>query len=190
MRDPAKPYWTDYILNATVLKLIPRSVKPNHVTVFRFIATPFVVVLIALQHYAWGIPVFIFVAFTDAIDGAMARMRGQITRWGTIYDPIADKLLVGSLIVVVVFKEINIFVGIALLVLEAVFIATGAYRLHKGIVTPANIWGKIKMLLQVIGLTLLLVAGASHMDTFLHISIGSFVLAMIFALVSLVTYGV
>lgn len=164
--------------------------RPNHVTMFRFLTTPFVVWLIATEQYAVGIPVFLLVALTDAIDGAMARMRHQITRWGTIYDPVADKLLVGSLIVVVVLNEINPFVGIALLILEVIFIIAGYERLRRGIVTPANIWGKIKMCLEVTGLTLLMIAVASGMDTFLHISIGSFVLALAFALVSLVTHGI
>lgn len=190
MRDPNKPYPFDYILGATVLKLIPRRVRPNHVTVLRMLATPFVVWIIAAGNYRWGIPLFLLTAFTDAVDGAMARLRKQVTEWGTIYDPVADKLLIGSLVFVVVLKYIHPFVGIALLVVEAAFIVGGYVSLKRGTLKPANIWGKIKMGLEVTGVTLLLVAIASGLDVILHISIGAFILALAFAIVSLVTHGI
>ena len=190
MRDPTKPYPTDYLLGATVLKLIPRRVRPNHVTVLRMLATPLVVWLIASGNFRWGIPVFLFVAFTDAVDGAMARLRNQVTEWGTIYDPVADKLLIGSLVFVVVLKYIHPFVGIALLAVESAFIIGGYVRLKRGTLRPANIWGKIKMALEVAGITLLLIGVASGMDFIFHISIGTFILALAFAVVSLVTHGI
>lgn len=190
MRDPNKPYPFDYVLGATVLKLIPRRVRPNHITVLRMLATPLVVWVIAAGNYTWGIPLFLLIAFTDAVDGAMARLRRQVTEWGTIYDPVADKLLIGSLVFVVVLKYIHPFVGIALLVVEAAFIIGGYVSFKKGTLRPANIWGKIKMALQVLGVTLLLISVASGLDVILHISIGAFILALAFAIVSLVTHGI
>ncbi|OGL78288.1 hypothetical protein A3F28_00040 [Candidatus Uhrbacteria bacterium RIFCSPHIGHO2_12_FULL_57_11] len=190
MRDPAKPYPTDYLLKYTILPLIPRWVRPNHVTVFRFLATPVVVWLIATEQYKIGIIAFLFVALTDAIDGAMARVRGQITPWGTLYDPVADKLLIGSLIFVVVLKHVNPVLGWTIIALEATFIVAGYFRLKKGVVSSANVWGKIKMVMEVAGVTSLLFAVYSGTDLLVDVSSGTFVLAVIFALVSLVTQGI
>lgn len=190
MRDPTKPYPTDYILDATVLKLIPRRIRPNHITVLRMLLTPLVVLIIASGNYWWGIPLFVLTAFTDAVDGAMARMRKQVTEWGTIYDPVADKLLIGSLVFVVVLKFVNPIVGYSLLAVEAAFIIGGYVRLKRGTLMPANIWGKIKMGLEVTGVTLLLVALASGVEVIFNISIGTFILALAFAIVSLVTHGI
>lgn len=190
MRDPSKPYPTDYLLKYTILPLIPAWVKPNQVTVFRFLATPLVVWLIATERYGVGIPVFLLVAFSDAIDGAMARIRKQITPWGTLYDPVADKLLIGSLIFVVVLKHVNPILGWTIIALEATFIIAGYFRLKKGVISSANIWGKIKMAMEVAGVTLLLFAVHSRTDLLVDISSGTLVLAVIFALVSLVTHGI
>lgn len=190
MRDPSIPYPTDYLLKYTILPLIPRWVKPNHVTVFRFLATPIVVWLIATERYEVGIPAFLFVAFTDAVDGAMARLRNEITPWGTLYDPLADKLLIGSLIFVVVLKHVNPILGWTIVGLEAAFIIGGFVQLHRGKTPSANLWGKIKMALEVAGVTSLLIAVYSGVDLFMDVSSGTLVLAVIFALVSLVTQGI
>ena len=56
-----------------MLPLIPKWITPNQVTIFRFLATPFVVWVLAIEAYAWSIPLFVFVAFTDVIDGSLAR---------------------------------------------------------------------------------------------------------------------
>src|SRR3989344_4063564 len=185
MRDPAKPYPTDYLLKYTILPLIPRWVRPNHVTVFRFLATPVVVWLIATEQYKIGIISFLFVALT----GAMARVRGQITPWGTLYDPVADKLLIGSLIFVVVLKHVNPVLGWTIIALEATFIVAGYFRLKKGVVSSANVWGKIKMVMQVAGGTSLLFAVYSGTDLLVDISSGTFVLAVIFGVGGLVREG-
>ena len=113
-----KPYWHDKILAATVLKLFPRSILPNHVTMIRLFLTPIVVWLVWIGEYAWGVPVFILTAFTDTIDGSMARTRNQITKWGVVFDPIADKLLVGSVLVVLIIQKISFYLGITIIVME------------------------------------------------------------------------
>ncbi len=190
MRDPSIPYPTDYLLKYTILPLIPRWILPNHVTVFRFLTTPIVVWLIATERYQIGIPAFLFVALTDAIDGAMARIRKQITPWGTLYDPIADKLLIGSLIFVIVLKHVNPILGWTIVGLESIFIVGGFIKQRRGKVPSANLWGKIKRALEVAGVTSLLIAVYSGYDLFLDVSSGTLVLAVLFALVSLVTQGI
>lgn len=187
MRDPRKPYPTDYLLKYTVLPLIPRAVTPNQVTVLRIVLTPVVVWFIIVGDFRVAIPLFLFVALTDAIDGAMARLRAQITQWGTLWDPVADKLLIGSAVVVVVLEHVNLILGLVLLALELIVIIAGYRRYRQGIVHPANVWGKTKMVLEVLGVTILLIALASHINLLVHFSFGTFALAIIFAVVSLLT---
>lgn len=190
MRDPSIPFPHDRLLEMTLLRLIPHWVLPNHVTILRFLATPFVVWLVAADHTTAGIVAFLLVASTDVIDGAMARTRKQITEWGTLFDPLADKLLIGAMVVVIVFEHVNPLLGITIIVLEVLTLIGGYIRLRRGIVKPANTWGKIKMILQCAGVLLLLIAIATGYDLFIPISFGVFALALIFALVSLLTHGI
>ena len=88
-RDPAKLYPHDYVMKSLVLPLVPKWVTPNYVTALRFLLTPFVVWGLAVGQYEWAIPFFMFTAFTDMVDGSLARARKQITEWGTLFDPIA-----------------------------------------------------------------------------------------------------
>src|SRR5262245_56464898 len=105
---PTKIYAHDRLLAATILRIVPESVTPNQITVARFLLTPFVILTLALGRYSFGVPFFLFAAFTDLLDGALARTRSQVTDWGTLWDPIADKLLIGSAIVVLIFREFPI----------------------------------------------------------------------------------
>lgn len=177
-------------MQMTFLHLIPRSVTPNAVTILRMVATPFVLWLLVVGEYGWGIPVFLLTALTDWIDGAMARTRNQITDWGKIYDPLADKLLIGSVVVVLVMRELSFTLGAAILALESFFIVSAWWRHKRGRVVEANRWGKIKMILQVAGVTLLLIALVTDLPSLFPFSKATFFLAIIFALVSLVTYGI
>lgn len=188
MRDPRKPYPSDYFLKYTILPLIPQWVTPNQVTILRMALTPLAIWLIMVGNYPIAIPFFLFVALTDAIDGAMARVRNQITDWGTMWDPIADKLLIGSAVFVIVLEHVNIFLGLLLLVIELVAVIGGYWRFRGGKIQPANVWGKIKMILEVVGVTSLLVALAFNINLLVQLSFGTLALAVVFAVASLLTH--
>lgn len=186
-------YPHDRILDVLILRFIPRSVHPNHVTALRFILTPVVLFFIITERYGIGIPLFLFTAATDAIDGALARTRNQITRRGIMLDPLADKLLIGSVLVVLAFRYVNIYVASAVVAMEVLIIVSALiyrwYRHRRG-VPPANWWGKTKMILQVIAVFLVLL-GLLIEYPFL-IEVASFVFggAVVFALMSLFTRSI
>lgn len=144
-------------LAATILRLIPHSVKPNHITVARVITSPIVFFLLWREFYVAGLIVFLLVAATDAIDGAMARTRRQITLWGTLYDGVADKFLIGGTVLILVVQKLGAMLAGFVVGLELFGIFAGLYFKRKGIVHPANWWGKIKMNLQVAGVAVLLI---------------------------------
>lgn len=188
--DTVRLFPHDHLMKMFFLPLIPKWIKPNYITVFRFIATPIVVMLLLLQNYNWGVPAFIFVAFTDALDGSLARVRKQITTWGTFYDPVADKILIGSVLIIIVMRHINFWFGILILFVECLIMLGGLYWRLRGRAMAANIYGKIKMVLQVIGISFLLLALWSGIDLFIPFSIGTFSVALAFAMISLWTYGI
>ncbi|MDP3899484.1 MAG: CDP-alcohol phosphatidyltransferase family protein [bacterium] len=185
-----KIFWTDKVLRATVLKVIPDSIKPNHLTMFRFLSTPGVIILMFFENYQLGLWAFLIVAFTDALDGALARTRNQITEWGKIYDPLADKLLIGAMIYSIVLRYIDFYAALAVIALEVIIITMAWWRKHNGYLVEANVWGKIKMILQVAGTVFLLLAIVFHFEALLPFGAGAFYLAIAFAIVSLLTYGI
>ena len=183
-------YWHDKILAKTVLKIFPKFILPNHITTFRFLATPFVALLMFYEHYAVGLCAFLIVAFTDAIDGSMARTRNQITNWGKIYDPVADKILIGSMVFIIVLRYIDFWTAIIIIGLEMIIIFTAWIRMKKGVKVQANLWGKIKMNLQVMGVVILLLSIVFNWAALLPFASGVLYLAIAFAIVSLLTYGI
>lgn len=187
-RNPEKLFPLDHILKFFILPF-PKAVKPNHLTVFRFLITPLVLWFLYVENWKIGIPLFVFASFTDALDGTMARVRKEVTKWGTFYDPVADKFLIGSVVLLIVVRYVNPLIALSIIVLELLLILGGWYRRRRHLSTQANIWGKIKMILEFVAVMFLLIALAFGVDLFVDISQGTLVLAIIFAIVSLLTYS-
>ena len=187
--DPHKVQRHDYLLKYTIIPLIPRFVKPNHFTVLRLLMTPLVLILLFYDVDSWGVPLFFIAALTDLIDGTLARLRKQITDWGTFYDPVADKLLIGTVAILIVAQHINVWLALIIIGLDLLLIVGGVLRKRDGQVMSANGWGKMKMVLQVAGVMALLIAVWLGVDLFIPFSIGTFSLAIVFAVISLFTYG-
>lgn len=182
-------HWHDRFLAATVLWAFPSFVRPNDLTLFRFLATPFVTWLMFQENYQVGLWAFLFVAFTDALDGSLARTRNKITDWGKIYDPLADKLLIGSMVFVIVLKYIDFWAAMIIVGIEVAIIASAWWWKHNGYPVQSNVWGKIKMILQVVGVVLLLLGVVFDWESLLPFTEGVFYLAIAFGIISLLTYG-
>lgn len=182
---------SDKILAATFLKLIPKRVTPNQVTMFRFFCVPFVVFLLYTENYALGLLLFAIAAFTDALDGAMARTRDQITQWGETYDPLADKLLILSTALIIIPKYLGVDILFAIIFVEMVLIGAAYYRrnmTHRRI--SANGWGKAKMICQSIGVSLVLLFIVTDLSMILSWAQYTLYAAILLAIASLVTYGI
>jgi CDP-diacylglycerol--glycerol-3-phosphate 3-phosphatidyltransferase len=136
--------------------LIPQWVKPNHLTIIRFLGTPFLGVLLGYSYYLSSLVLFIFLALTDMFDGALARGRNQITYFGILFDPIADKLLIGVTVAVLLFK-VNIVLACVIIGLELLFLIGGLIKTSrkKAVDLEANLWGKVKMNVQVLSVLVL-----------------------------------
>ena len=187
-RDPEQLFPHDKLLRP-FLVLVPRCVHPNHVTIARMVLTPAVLYFLFREHYQIGVPLFILTSATDALDGTLARVRKQITKWGTFYDPVADKLLIGSVIVLILIQHVNPLIAFGVIAVEILMLAGGWYKRQRGMEVTANVWGKIKMCLEFAGVLFLLIALWLGMDLFIDLSEGTLILAIIFAVVALLTYS-
>jgi len=72
----------------------------NQLTVLRMCLVPVLVILVIYGYFGWALAVFAIAGITDALDGLFARVRQERTQLGTILDPLADKLLVVSSLIV------------------------------------------------------------------------------------------
>lgn len=180
----------DRLLAKSLLPLIPSWVEPNHITIVRFFLTPAVVAVTIWGQYLIALPFFLAVAFTDILDGSLARVRNRVTTWGKVFDPVADKLLIGSLVVVLVAKHLDVGLALLIVSLELLFMLIGLYKLQQGTPVQANRWGKIKMSLQVLGVTLLFVGLMTGFTGFYAVSERVLYVAIAFAVVSLFAAGI
>ena len=132
---------------------------PTVLTLSRILLIPFFI-LSVYQHPILGALIFSVASLTDFLDGYLARRSGQITKFGIIMDPLADKFLViSALIVLVDMTRLSAFIAILLIVRE--FLVTGlrVVALSKDIVIPAEMGGKLKTTAQITSILCLILVG-------------------------------
>jgi CDP-diacylglycerol--glycerol-3-phosphate 3-phosphatidyltransferase len=137
---------------------------PNILTWLRILAIPLVVVLFYLPHkWADGFAAILFAAasITDSLDGYLARRMGLTSRLGAFLDPVADKLIVAVALVLLVSKNPHWVVVMSACVIIGREIAISALRewmaeLGQRAKVAVSGLGKIKTILQMVGLSLML----------------------------------
>ncbi len=187
VRYLTKPTAIDRAFGATILKLFPESVTPNQVTLFRFIMIPIVLIALIFGYTEFGMVTFVLAAISDAVDGAMARTRKHITSWGILADPVADKLLIGLVSLVLVTQYLSPTLGISIVALELLLVASAYYR-YRGKVVPAKTIGKLKMILQCVGIGLLLLSVVTGFAPLFEAARWVLYSAVLFALLSLTIF--
>src|SRR5688500_18933078 len=115
-----------------------------------------------ISGYVFAIFIFLIASFTDILDGHLARRRDQVSTLGKFLDPVADKLLVSSALIVLVEKDLAPSWAVVIIIGRE-FIVTGlrSVAATEGIVIQAQSVGKVKMWAQCIAVVALLVAGAN-----------------------------
>jgi CDP-diacylglycerol--glycerol-3-phosphate 3-phosphatidyltransferase len=183
----------DNILSRALLWAIPTWVKPNHVTVLRLLFIPAILLLLHFDHRIWALVLFSIAIWTDPIDGAMARTRGQTSTFGTYVDPIADKLLIAAVLAWVGWDYLDghpaiglvVPMFLAFIVLELVVTSVGVPMLVRTRTTQAsNAFGKAKMFIQCLALFLFLLAGILALDRLTKVSLYMLWVALALAVVS------
>ena len=110
-------------------------------------------------HYFISAILFLIASFSDFLDGYLARKYNLVTTYGKFMDPIADKLLVDSVVIIMAIQRPDLVPPVVAVIMIARDLLVDALRqvaVTKGIVLAANIWGKLKTVIQMTGLTFVL----------------------------------
>lgn len=140
--------------------MIPQLLStPNLLTLLRLIFIPLTVIAILDNHYVWALGIFIAAGVSDGLDGLLARLLEQRTVLGQYLDPIADKLLLSTMFLVLstahkIPWSVTVLVfarDIIIVIISALLYVTGQIR----VVRPSW-WGKANTLVQIVTIPLVL----------------------------------
>lgn len=128
---------------------------PNLLTLMRLFIIPFLVIEILDGHYGRAFALFMLAGISDALDGLLARMLSQRTTLGQYLDPIADKLLLSTLFLVLTHvgmmpRYVTVLVfsrDLGILLISTLLFATGSLRDFR-----PSFFGKLNTLVQIIAL--------------------------------------
>lgn len=149
---------------------------PNKLSLLRIFLIPVFIFLFLADFIPFGkliaCGVFIIAAITDMLDGKIARKYNLVTNLGKLLDPIADKLLVisGLLLIVVDYTIPNpygVLIAIIIIGRELLVSAVRQIAASQNIVIAADKFGKIKMIVQVIALPMLFVLSYLKWNVFI-----------------------
>ena len=182
----------DEFWDKTLFKFIPRSITPNYFTFLRFALIPVVLFFLATEHFFWALFFFFCSSLTDSIDGALARKRKQISDYGIMLDPLADKLLIilSALFLLFYYPYLKILIIVIVIDIFILVESLALAFINHNIKTPPSNWmGKSKMVFQVVGLLAVLFYVTSHSFIWLQVSLMVFYLVIFTGLLSLFSYG-
>lgn len=121
---------------------------PNLLTALRLVLIPFFVWKYLSGRQVAALVIFLIVQLTDLLDGMIARRFGQVTNLGKLLDPLADKLLLLSVLTCfVIDHKMPLWVFIVILTKELVMMVGSVYALRKKIVVQAKMLGKVATVL-------------------------------------------
>ena len=132
--------------------MVPLNI-PNTLTMLRILAVPVVVVALLAEvpdGDLWAGIVFAIAACTDGLDGYIARRRDQVTTFGKLMDPLADKLLIiAALVSLVSLDRLQAWIAMVIIARELAVTGLRAVAVEQGVVISASWLGKLKTALQV-----------------------------------------
>jgi len=167
---------------------------PNILTLSRILLLPLLLFMILSSSYQlnlYSVILFIFVSFTDFLDGLIARYHGSTSEFGKMLDPIADKLLVVGVLTVLMINgtiaHINIIPALLIIFREIFISGLREYAANiklEGTIDVSRI-GKVKTAIQMISLVLILFSASIENSIFI-LNIGIILLwaSMVLALIS------
>lgn len=159
---------------------------PTILTILRLVLLPLLVWLLFVGYYWWALGLYSFGAFTDFLDGWIARKYDQITPFGTFLDPISDKIYVCTLFIALVAAQhiSGVWITAVIVILAREFMVSGLreYLGPKNVQLPVSKLAKWKTAVQMIATGVLIIAPLSGIATF--IGLGGLVVATALTLVT------
>jgi len=143
---------------------------PTWITLSRLLGLPFILYLLnypTTENRWLCVGVFVIAAGTDWVDGYLARKLNMVTELGKFLDPLVDKLLVlGSLLALIQLQLVPAW-GVFIILAREITIA--GWRVNPKLtgnksISGANIWGKLKTVIQIIAIALLIAPFSSQWD--------------------------
>jgi CDP-diacylglycerol---glycerol-3-phosphate 3-phosphatidyltransferase len=149
---------------------------PNALTVGRIFLVPLLVVVLltkfegrlifGIHKDLVGAAIFGIASLTDVLDGYLARRRKQVTTFGQLMDPLADKLLIIAALISLVQMDLAPAWMVAVIVGREIFVTVIRSMAHgKGLIIPASRMGKLKMASEVVAI-LALILGQEFLQPF------------------------
>ena len=164
---------------------------PNGLTLTRIFLVPILVAVLLTKAARWeliGAGIFAVAAFTDWLDGYIARRQKQVTALGTLLDPVADKLLVSAAFISLVQMQLAPAWMVVLIIgREFAVMGLRMVALTEGITIPASPLGKGKMTTQVVAI-LLLILGEKFLGTWALLGTVALWTTVVLALASGIDY--
>ena len=140
--------------------MVPVNI-PNTLTMLRIVTVPVIVVALLDETPNGDViaaALFALAALTDGLDGYIARRRGDVTTFGKLMDPLADKLLVvAALIALVSLNRLAAWVAMVIIARELAVTGLRSLAAERGVVVSASWMGKAKTALQVAAIVALIV---------------------------------
>jgi CDP-diacylglycerol--glycerol-3-phosphate 3-phosphatidyltransferase len=135
---------------------------PNQLTILRILLVPVIGAVLALDfadHYQVSAVAYATAAATDTLDGRIARSRNLVTELGKFLDPLADKLLVITVLVILATKSL-LQPWVVVVIAAREFLITGirSVAAAQGVVVSSTPWGKSKTLTQNCMIALIILA--------------------------------
>lgn len=172
----------DNLIDKFFLWAIPDTWHPNNFTYFRIATVPIIYLLLERGNYISAFVLFIFSASTDFIDGALARTRDQITELGKLLDPIADKMLLATILVFIGIDYVVVQIFLVVIGLEIIGVILESVLAYKiGRPLGANLYGKVKMIFQCLAAGLFLLGIMVKNNNILDLSEIILFIALFFA---------
>lgn len=158
---------------------------PNVLTILRFLLIPlFILAFFSSLKYNYliAISIFLLSGLTDVLDGFIARRYNMITEFGKLFDPLADKLMILSVLWCLAYKGYIPFIIFYIVLFKELFMIVGSIVLYGKIkiVVSANIYGKIATVLFYIAIVSLLLN--------MKVSMYILITAVVFAIFALIMY--
>jgi cardiolipin synthase len=155
---------------------------PNILTVFRLILIPIFIFTFfsnSPHSFLYSIFIFLLAGLTDFLDGYIARKYKLVTKAGIVLDPLADKLMLITVLTCLVIKTyIPLWVLIIITTKELFMIFCGIFLYKKGTVIPSNIFGKASTIFFYISIFLLVFSKAIG-KFLLYISVATALTALV-----------